>query len=98
MDVPLYEEYVAALESGRKAAYDKVVARAREACDAIGLEFGSVEARGQAGDTIVSVAVEQCADLIVVGHRGLIVLQTFVLGSTSECVVHDAPCSVLVVR
>jgi nucleotide-binding universal stress UspA family protein len=36
--------------------------------------------------------------LIVVGHRGLDAVDRFFLGSTSEKVIHHAPCSVLVVK
>ena len=42
--------------------------------------------------------MERKADLIVVGTRGLGGAKRLVLGSVSTRLVHDAPCSVLVVR
>lgn len=62
---------------------------------------GTVEAEiatGHAADTIVRVAQERNADLIVMGTRGRTGLQHVVLGSVAERVVRLAPCPVLTVR
>jgi nucleotide-binding universal stress UspA family protein len=50
------------------------------------------------GAAIVSAAKEWNADLIVVGSHGHGFLGRMVLGSVSDYVVHNAPCSVMVVR
>jgi nucleotide-binding universal stress UspA family protein len=53
---------------------------------------------GDPDDELVHVAIDEGADLLVVGsheHRGI---ERFLLGSTSEKVLRHAPCSVLVVK
>ena len=50
------------------------------------------------GAAIVSAAKDWNADLIVVGSHGHGFLGRMVLGSVSDFVVHNAPCSVMVVR
>lgn len=53
---------------------------------------------GRPGSTIVRIAGEQAADLIVVGSRGLGPWSALLLGSVSTEVVDHAPCPVLVAR
>nr|WP_273545378.1 universal stress protein [Sinorhizobium medicae] len=60
-----------------------------------------VDARVEPGDyaeTILGVADEVDADLIVVGSRGLGGLRGLLVGSVSQKVVQHSDCSVLVVR
>jgi nucleotide-binding universal stress UspA family protein len=52
---------------------------------------------GRPWETLVDVADHMGADLIVVGSRGHSAGRRLVLGSTSDKVVHHAPCPVLVV-
>jgi len=56
------------------------------------------EVRGTPGSAIVDEAAEWGADLIVVGSHGHGFWGRTLLGSVSDAVVHDAPCSVMVVR
>lgn len=53
---------------------------------------------GHRGQTIINVAREQDADLVVVGARGHSTVRRLLLGSTSDYVATQAHCSVLVVR
>jgi len=53
---------------------------------------------GDPADMILDEAKVRCADLIVVGSRGLNAAQRFLLGSVSTKVVSHAHCPVLVVR
>ena len=53
---------------------------------------------GQLGETIVKVAREKGADLVVLGSRGRSALNRMLLGSTSDYVATHADCSVLVIR
>ena len=53
---------------------------------------------GHPADTIVRVAQERGADLIVMGTHGRTGLQHVLLGSVAEKVVRLAPCPVLTVR
>ncbi|WP_372719847.1 universal stress protein [Immundisolibacter sp.] len=53
---------------------------------------------GVADAEIVATAKSESADLIVIGTHGFSGLKHFLLGSTAERVVRDAPCPVLTVR
>jgi len=53
---------------------------------------------GVPGPTIVDIAEEWGADLIVVGSHGRGFWSRALLGSVSDAVINHAPCSVLVVR
>ena len=53
---------------------------------------------GSPAETIVRIAQEQAADLIVMGTHGRTGLQHALLGSVAEKVVRLAPCPVLTVR
>ena len=97
-DATLAEQYIDVQEQNCTAEYEQVIAMTRPAFDKREVEFDAVQAHGYSGDVISAVAAQCGADLIVVGHRGLSALQSIVLGSTSERIVHTAKCSVLVVR
>ncbi len=75
---------------------------ARDAAEnARSLGVGTVDTRVEPGDyaeTILAVADEIAADLIVIGSRGLGALRGLLIGSVSQKVVQHAPCSVVVVR
>lgn len=53
---------------------------------------------GEPASAIVDVAKEWEIDLIIVGSHGRGFLGRLALGSVSDAVVHNAPCSVLVAR
>ena len=53
---------------------------------------------GNPGKTIPAFAEEQQIDLLVVGNSGKSGLQKFFVGSVSEKVLKEAPCSVLIVK
>lgn len=66
-------------------------------------EQGSVDCRviqavGDPVDCIVGAAEREAVDLIVTGRRGLLGFTEFVLGSTSNAVLHRAHCPVLIAR
>ncbi len=54
--------------------------------------------QGVPADTILEVARDGHFDLIVIGYRGKGGMREFLLGSVSRTLVHNAPCSLLVVR
>jgi nucleotide-binding universal stress UspA family protein len=53
---------------------------------------------GQPGEAICNLARSWGADLIVLGRRGFRGITEVLLGSVSSYVVHNAPCSVLVLQ
>jgi universal stress protein A len=64
---------------------------------------GEIDARtvvrhGCVFDQILSVARDERVDLIVTTTHGHTGLKHLLMGSTAECIVHGAPCAVLVVR
>lgn len=63
--------------------------------------FASTElivAEGRPAEEIVATARERSIDLVVIGSRSSSSLKRLLLGSTSEQVLHEAQCSVLIVR
>jgi nucleotide-binding universal stress UspA family protein len=53
---------------------------------------------GDPADTILDLAEELGADLLVVGNKGMTGAKRFLLGSVPDKVSHHSPCSVLIVR
>jgi nucleotide-binding universal stress UspA family protein len=60
-----------------------------------GIDCETRVAQGDAAETLVKLAEECGADLLVIGNRGM---QRRVLGSVPNTVTHKASCSVLVVK
>ncbi|MDE3070012.1 MAG: universal stress protein, partial [Acidobacteriota bacterium] len=74
----------------------RIAQQAARVADALG-ERGRVEVLdGRPKDLVVEAAAREHASLVVVASRRTAGVRA--LGSVSERVVHDAPCSVLVVR
>jgi nucleotide-binding universal stress UspA family protein len=63
-----------------------------------GIKATQVVRVGQPADEITCYAKESGHDLIVMGAQGVSQLTRLLIGSTTEAVVHHAPCSVLVAR
>jgi len=82
-------------EKGRqvKAMYEKLCMNHAE----IKSSYISVE-HPRTKEAICEKAKELGVDIVIVGNRGLSTVQRLLLGSVSEHVVRNAPCSVLVVR
>lgn len=101
----LDEQQLAALGMGRFARADEEAARRREELKAWQATLPAIFAghdplvvAGHAGDEIIGAILAQPTDLVVVGARRQGAVRRLLLGSTSEYVLHHAPCSVLVVR
>lgn len=78
---------------------DQIVARAKQRAAQAGA--GSIRTRicaGDYADEILDVADAENAEMIVIGRRGLGRIREAVLGSVSQKVLHQARCTVVVVR
>ena len=75
-----------------------VLARAEHRFSEAGFTVEKHAREGDPADTILHVADEQNADLIVVGARGHTGLRRFMLGSVSSKLSHHSPRSLLIVR
>jgi nucleotide-binding universal stress UspA family protein len=62
-----------------------------------GVEVKTHSPKGDPGDAIVEVAVQEGADLIVLGSRGMQGARR-ILGSVPNKVSHNAPCDLLIVQ
>jgi nucleotide-binding universal stress UspA family protein len=62
------------------------------------IEVSTELREGDAAGEILFRSQKLCPDLIVVGSRGLNQVRGWLLGSVSRRLIHQAPCSVLVVR
>ena len=63
-----------------------------------GVEFSTIIVEGPAAEAILRVAQAEGCDLIVMGSRGLGMMQGLLLGSVSYRVLHHAQIPVLIVR
>ena len=78
----------------RHDAAQELVARGR----ALGVAVSFLVWTGDPGESIVSAAEAENADLVVVGTHGRGPIGRLLLGSVSDHVVRNAPCPVLVIR
>lgn len=95
-------EYQAELESGIKKQAEtwaeEAVGQLHECLPDGDINVTTQIAVGSPGRMIVEIAKEWGCDLIVVGSHGRGFWARALVGSTSDKVLHHAPCSVLVVR
>jgi nucleotide-binding universal stress UspA family protein len=82
-------------------AREEVLGRLEEAAAEIekdGVAVATHAREGDPADTILALAEEQGADLIVVGNRGMSGVSRFKLGSVPNKVSHHAACDVWIVN
>jgi nucleotide-binding universal stress UspA family protein len=66
--------------------------------NALNIKVEIFQSLGDAGRTICETAKNYAADLIVMGRNQKSMLSEIFLGSTSNYVLHHAPCSVMVIQ
>ena len=81
-----------------KAEAEQNLQRYAEPLRAQGLAVDVIVREGYPATVIEQEAIDQHADLIVIGTRGLSGLKHLLLGSIAERVVQKAPCPVLTVK
>lgn len=77
---------------------DRTLEQCAEQLRAAGVEVETLAREGDPADSILDVAEEKRADLVVVGNKGMTGAKRFLLGSVPNKVSHHAPCSVLIIR
>lgn len=83
---------------GPREDVNVVLEAARGPATAEGVEVNTHAREGEPADTILDVAEEVGADLIVVGNKGMTGAKRFLLGSVPNKISHHAPCGVFIVR
>ncbi|MES2462796.1 MAG: universal stress protein [Armatimonadota bacterium] len=79
-------------------AQGEIETRSAALLASLDVEFRTRREQGHPVDRITSVAVDEEADLIVIGARGLSTFSALLVGSVSAGVVQHAPCPVLIVK
>ena len=88
-----------AREEGRSPEAQEILRRMLTAANQAGVSFQGFSPQGLAADEgIVQVALENRADLIIMGSHGRTGLKKLLMGSVTERVMGQAPCPVLVVK
>ena len=82
----------------RRAEVEQVVQRVVEHMQSEGLAAEGTVLEGHPAEVIANLAREKNADLIVSGSHGRTGLERILLGSTSERILNETPCAVLVVK
>ncbi len=94
---PIAVEMQAVLDSATEY-YQTRFESLKKKADAMGLVTRLDVMVGHPAEQIVHGAVEESADMIVMGHRGESFLQKWLLGSVARRVLSYAHCPVLVIR
>jgi len=87
---------IAEIDQAARDHTDSVLRQARERAAADGVEVTTHPCAGSPGEVLVTVALGEGADLIVVGNRGMKGVRRL-LGSVPNHVAHHAPCAVMIV-
>jgi nucleotide-binding universal stress UspA family protein len=91
------QQYQQQLQDCEKLGMERLQSYAKQATDRhITAEI--FQNTGDPGRTICDLAKKQVTDLIVLGRHQQSVLSDIFLGSTSNYVLHHAPCSVMVIQ
>jgi len=83
---------------GGREAMDAVLAEAAGELREQGVEVSTHVRRGDPAASLMDVAAQERARLILIGPRGAASATQFLLGSVSETVAAHAPCDVMIVR
>jgi nucleotide-binding universal stress UspA family protein len=75
-----------------------ILAKGEETVKAKGIPVETRLKQGVPAEELLRAAVDEKADLIVLGSRGLSQVRAFFLGSVSDKVSHHAKCPALIVR
>jgi nucleotide-binding universal stress UspA family protein len=91
------EQYTKELKEYEQRGIDQLQAYAKQAQER-GMQVEVSQNLGNSGSMICEVAKSWSADAIVMGRNQKSMLSEIFLGSTSNYVLHHAPCSVMVIQ
>jgi nucleotide-binding universal stress UspA family protein len=91
------QQYQRELQNSEKLGMERLQSYAEQAND-LNIQAEIFQTTGDPGRTICDAAKKYVADLIVMGRNQKSVLSEIFLGSTSNYVLHHAPCSVMVIQ
>jgi nucleotide-binding universal stress UspA family protein len=97
-DIPHLEQQIATMRMNIKEKASVYFSKIQRLYQSQGITMHQVVRDGIPGAEIMNFIEAERIDLVVMGRRGLSNLKRFLLGSVSEWVIADAPCSVVVVR
>jgi nucleotide-binding universal stress UspA family protein len=93
----MVEEFQKEWETFRQFCEQKLASFVRQA-ETAGVKIKAQQLSGHAGISICETAQKEGIDTIIIGRRGHSNLNEILLGSTSNYVLHHAPCLVMVVQ
>jgi nucleotide-binding universal stress UspA family protein len=97
IDDRVIEQYIAAWNEHEQKGIDRLQTYAAQA-KARGIKAETLQNYGDSGPLICEAAKNWSADAILMGRNQKSLLNEILLGSTSNYVVHHAPCSVIVTQ
>jgi len=97
-DARLFCDKIAAIRGKVTSKARRFMSRLADSVSRPRLEVRTDVVEGIPGAAILTAIDQHQIDLVVVGAKGLSGIKRFLLGSVSEWILSDAPCSVLVVR
>jgi nucleotide-binding universal stress UspA family protein len=97
MDDRVIEQYIAAWNEHERKGLERLKAYAEQA-KARGVKAETLQNYGDSGPLICEAAKNWSADSILIGRNQKSLLNEIFVGSTSNYVVHHAPCSVMVIQ
>ncbi|MBA4451568.1 MAG: universal stress protein [Nitrosopumilaceae archaeon] len=77
---------------------EKVLIKGKETAQTKGMDVTTIMKEGNVTNEIVKLAKNKKCNLIIVGSKGLGATARFFLGSVSNKVANNSPCSVLIVK
>ncbi len=77
---------------------NKVLVKAKETAIRRGVDSKIVMKEGNVTNEIIKLAKKEQCNLIIVGNKGLGATARFFLGSTSNKLANNSPCSILIVK
>jgi nucleotide-binding universal stress UspA family protein len=91
------QQYQRELQESEKLGMERLQSYAKHAAER-NITAEILQNPGDPGRTICDLAKKSAADIIVIGRHQQSVLSEIFLGSTSNYVLHHAPCSVMVIQ